>query len=273
MPPLIHPQLPAHRRIRQHEADRIGNLRRLNQPPELRVRQDVLRHVVLAHRLHHRRLGEAWVDDAAAHAVEHGFLHDRRSGTFEAGLGARVSDLPAVSLRRDRADEDHRALDAFAGDPTLQAVRSTVLGDAADHLQRPVHRRDQVDVDDELELFEWVDARFAGGFVDAHSEVVARDARGRHAQRHRAVARDRVVDLRAESFVGGVAVERVRERAAGFGIQRGRDLADGFAHVHQRDGLDAAARHRRGHRAADPAGAAGDDGHLLLELHQGSPSQ
>ena len=245
-----------------------------DQPAELRERQDVLGDVVDAHRPNHRRVGEAGVDDAAAHAVVHRLLHDRRRGALEAGLGARIGDLAAVALRRDRADEHHRALHALVGRPALQALGGAILGDAPDHLQRPVHGRDEVDVDDELELLERIDAGLARHLVDAHGQIVTGDARGRHAQRNAAVlAADRIEDRGAEPLVGRVALEGDRERAPGFGIELVGDVFDRLAHVDERHGGHVAPRHRGGHRAADAASAAGDDRNPVREIHKPSAAR
>jgi hypothetical protein len=66
-----------------------------------------------------------------------------------------------------------------------QAARGAILGDASDHLERPVDGRDEVDVEHLLEPLDRVDPRLAGVAVDAHGEIVARDACGGHAHRDR----------------------------------------------------------------------------------------
>ena len=49
---------------------------------------EVYKRQVQAHGAHHGCVGEAGVDDAAAHAVVHGFLHDRGRGALQPRLGA-----------------------------------------------------------------------------------------------------------------------------------------------------------------------------------------
>ena len=146
-----------------------------------------------------------------------------------------------------------------------------ILGDSPDHLQRPVHGGDEVDVDDELELRERVDPGLARRLVDAHGQIVTGDARGRHAQRNAAeLAADRIEDGRTEPLVGRVALERNRERAPGVGVELLGDVFDRLAHVDERHGGHPARRHRGGHCTADAASAASDDRNPFREIHKSS---
>src|SRR5439155_7134782 len=181
VPARVRPQLSAHGRVGEHEADRIGDLLGANQPVQLRERQNVLADVVLAQRAHHRRVGESWVNHSAAYAMEHGLFHDRRSRTLETGFGAGVRDLAAVALRRNGTDEHDRALHPLSRLPALEAAGSAIFGDASDHLERPVDRRHEVHVDDPLELVRRIDPRIARFPVDTDRKIVARDTGRRHA--------------------------------------------------------------------------------------------
>jgi len=103
--------------------------------------------------------------------------------------------------------EHHRALHVLGRHPALQALGGAGFGDAADQLQRPVHRGDEVHVHDQLEQVLRVDARLAGELVHPHRQLVAGDARRRHAQRHQAVlAADRVEHRCAELLVRDIAL-------------------------------------------------------------------
>src|SRR5690349_945049 len=97
--------------------------------------------------------------------------------------------------------------------PSLEAGRSAVLGNATDHLERPVDGRHEVDFDDPLEAVSGIDPRLAGFLVDPDREIVAGDAGRRHADAYGVdLAADGVEHGSAKSLVGHIAPIGIRDR-------------------------------------------------------------
>ena len=92
-------------------------------------------------------------------------------------LAGRVGDLALVPLGRHRADEHDRAPGfSSSGSQRPMPLPPPLLGDVGHHLQRPVDRRDQVDLDHLAKRLEAVDQRLAGLLVDLDRQGVAGDA-------------------------------------------------------------------------------------------------
>ena len=154
----------------------------------------------------------------------------------------------------------------------FEAAGGAILGDASDHLERPVDGRREVDVEDLLEPVDRIDARLARHLVDAHGEIVARDAGGRHAHRDRIeLAADRIEYRRAERFVGRVAPIGEGDFPAGIRVDAGHDLFDLLAHVDERQRAYVAARQFRRHGTPDAARGARDDCNFSCDFHLASP--
>src|SRR5688572_21869884 len=150
VPARVGPELAAHRGVVHEEADRAGDLLRPDQPAQLRVRENVLFNELRAQRPHHRRVGEAGVDDGTLHAVIHPLLHQRRRRALDAALGGGVGDLALVALRGDGTDEDGGPLELLVpGLPAPDPATMPILRDPRDHLQYPINGRDQVDFGNE----------------------------------------------------------------------------------------------------------------------------
>ncbi len=155
-----------------------------------------------------------------------------------------------------------------SGVQAFRPLRSALLGQSTDHFERPVHRGDQVHVDDEFELLDRINARLAGDLVHAHGQIVARDARGRHAQRHLAeLGADRVENRATKPIVGHVAPERDRERAPDFGVDLRGNVLDRLARVDQCHSVGATLAHRRGHCTPDATRTACHDRDSVGKVH------
>ena len=143
-----------------------------------------------------------------------------------------------------------------------------ILGDAPDHLERPVDRRHQVHVDNLLEPFDRIDARLAGFLVDAHRKIVARDAGGRHAHRDGIeLAADRIENRRAKRLVGRIARKAIGDLPAGLRVDFVGDCVDVLAHVHERHRAHVAARQFDGDRPSDAARGTCDYSDFSCDIH------
>jgi hypothetical protein len=195
-------------------------------------------------------------------------LHQCRGSALESRLRAGIGDLPLVALRGYRADENDRALHAFLRHPALRAARITVLGDARDHLQRPVDGRHQVDLKHLAEEIRRVDAYLAARLVDAHRQVVAGDAGGRNADTDQTVLpADGVEDAGAKVRVGGIAPEREGDVGPRFGVDLRGYRLDLVRQIDHGDGPHLPFGQFGGNCSPDAAGGAGDDGDLVVDFH------
>ena len=83
MPASIRPDFTAHRLVRDHEADRIGDLFGLDQTTQLGVGKHMFGQIILAQRPQDRRIRETRMNDRTPHAMEDGFLHQGGCRAFE----------------------------------------------------------------------------------------------------------------------------------------------------------------------------------------------
>ena len=74
MPSRVGPEFPAHRRIRDHETDGIGDLLGLDEPAELGVFQYELVNKLFAQGAYHGGIGKPRMDHTATHAVKGRFF-------------------------------------------------------------------------------------------------------------------------------------------------------------------------------------------------------
>jgi hypothetical protein len=135
-------------------------------------------------------------------------------------------------------------LHAFGGLPLFEALRSAILGDATDHLQRPVDGRHQIYIYDLLEPFNGIDARLAGNLVDPHRKLITRNTGSRHAHRDGGVelAAHGIENGRAEGVVGCITLKGISDPPAGDGVYFSSDRVDVIAHVYERHSAHIAAR-------------------------------
>ena len=139
--------------------------------------------------------------------------------------------------------------------PALQAAAEAVFGDAAEHLQGPVDRRDEIDFDHAAEVFHRIERGLAGRLVDLGGQRVAGDPGRRNEDPHRApLGRDLVEDLAAKGLVGHVAdAGHGLDPIVGELVDRTGQLRGAGVLVDQPDGLHPAPHQFQRHGLADPA--------------------
>ena len=229
----------------------------------------MLLNVLLPQRPDHRSVGEARVNDGAADSVVNGLLTQGCRSAFEGGLGGGVGDLAGDARRRDRADEDDRPLDPFRGLPSAHAVGFAVLGDPGDQFHRPVHRRNEVDLQDLPEVPDRIELGLASLFVHLDGKLVTRDAGRGHADRRGTVlGAHQVKRLAPELLVGRVANHGFGERGLHPIIDHPGNPENVFRAVNKRDCPGASLGKFEGNRLPDAAGGACHDRTFPLNVHQ-----
>src|SRR5262249_30946707 len=145
---------------------------------ELGARDDVLLDEFFAEGANHGSIRVARMNNGAADAVENGFHHQGSGGALEPGFGGGVRDLAFIAEGGNRADEDDGPLKRFGWLPAFEAAESPFFGDASDHFESPVDRRDEIDFDDLAEGFNRIDGDRFSLFVNLDGEAVTGDAGG-----------------------------------------------------------------------------------------------
>src|SRR6516162_5586791 len=120
MPTGVGPKRSAHRRVGNHEADRVGNLLGFDQTSQLCTRNNVFANECFTQGANHGGVSITRMNHAAADAMENGLHHERGGCSLEAGLAGGVSDLPLVPERGDRTDENDSPLEWFGGFPAFE---------------------------------------------------------------------------------------------------------------------------------------------------------
>src|ERR1700756_2832750 len=108
-PAGVRPERSAYRWVGDHEAYRVRDLFRIDQPAQLGLGNDVLLDVILPQRADHRCIGEPGMDHTAPDSVKDRFRHYRGGVAFESRFGRGVTELALVSARGYRSDENDRS--------------------------------------------------------------------------------------------------------------------------------------------------------------------